>query len=853
MTLHESSSIEGGSPRVLVIAVACSPAKGSEAGVGWNRAVQTARFFPTWVVTEEGKSRDEINEYLRENGPIKNLHFVWVSNGIVGAFLRKFRWTYYLSYHLWHRRVFREIQTLHRQHDFDLVHQLTYCGFREPGLSWKLPIPFVWGPIGGTQNFPWRFLTSIDVRGALSEFTRSVINQVQLLFSRSPRLAIRRSAALLAANSSVQSDCSKYFGIEPEVRIEIGTTKVEACGRPLRDLNQPFRMLWSGELRTRKALPLLLHAIQRIKDKSRVEVRVLGQGPCEARWKRIANKLGIAEQVRFLGFLPHATTVAQLQWADAFVFTSLRDTTGTVVLEALSQGLPIICLNHQGTRDLIDESNGIKVDVTTPEQVITNLANAITQLSESPEKCEELSRGAIERAREFTWDRQGEHMANVYRRVIGEHSHNKPIRDASETNLGVGDPQTKARVLMFAYSCHPTFSMESRVGWNRAIESAKQFDTVVLYGDAFELTELQSFASRLPQSDRLQFVRVEHSRWGKKLITKPGCFYWAYHGWHRRAYKHAIEMHRMNPFQLVHQVNFCGFREPGYGWKIGPPFVWGPVGGTQNFPTRFLTMTDPMGCTWEVFRTIANEIQLRWSSRVRRAARASSQVFAANSATQREFKRLLNLDSKLQLEIGVERIADSNKTPRDSDKPIRLLWAGRLRTWKGLPILFHALAQLPSHFEFELRVMGEGSSLNRWKRLAKQLKIDQRITWLMWPPYEVGLENYRWADIFMFTSLRDTSGTGLLDALAAGTPVIGLNHQGAADIVTKDSGVLVDVHEPKQVVAAFSEAIMRLASDSNELHRLSCGARDRALEYRWSRLSEVMRETYNRILTSKVK
>ena len=54
-----------------------------------------------------------------------------------------------------------------------------------------------------------------------------------------------------------------------------------------------------------------------------------------------------------MGWLPHQEAIAQYAWADAFVFSSLRDTTGTVVVEALAAGLPVICLDHQGVHDVV--------------------------------------------------------------------------------------------------------------------------------------------------------------------------------------------------------------------------------------------------------------------------------------------------------------------------------------------------------------------------------------------------------------------------------------------------------------------------------------------------------------------
>ena len=120
----------------------------------------------------------------------------------------------------------------------------------------------------------------------------------------------------------------------------------------------------------------------------------------------------------WMGCLPFEEALRQYDWANALAFTSLRDTSGNVVLEALAHGLPVICLDHQGVRDIVTPECGIKVPVTRPREVIDGLTGALTTLARDPALRERLGRGALERAREYLWSRQGERMADVYRQVL---------------------------------------------------------------------------------------------------------------------------------------------------------------------------------------------------------------------------------------------------------------------------------------------------------------------------------------------------------------------------------------------------------------------------------------------------
>jgi glycosyltransferase involved in cell wall biosynthesis len=181
---------------------------------------------------------------------------------------------------------------------------------------------------------------------------------------------------------------------------------------------RPLRVLWTGVLRAIKALPLLLRALARLPAEFPVEVRVLGDGPHRRRLQRMAQRLGVDEKITWLGWRPHHEALAEYSWADAFVFTSLRDNFPTVILEALSAGLPVIVLDHQGVKDIVTPEAGIKIPVETPAQVVADLARALQELGADPERWERMSRAAAARAQDFLWPRLGEQMAEIYRQVL---------------------------------------------------------------------------------------------------------------------------------------------------------------------------------------------------------------------------------------------------------------------------------------------------------------------------------------------------------------------------------------------------------------------------------------------------
>lgn len=412
---------------MLLLAFACLPERGSEPGSGWNRALQAAREFDTWVICS-ASSVQEIDRYLATHGPIDGLRFEFVESPRWEQWLETIPGLLYLPYNLWHRRAFRAAHALHERVRFDLVHQVTFNGYREPGYLWRLGVPFVWGPIGGTQNYPWRLIGEAGWRGTAAEGLRSMLNGLQLRISHRVRRAAWQASALLAASSTNQSDFARVVGRAPVLMVDVGLTRV-ATSAPTRLADTPLRILWSGELRTRKALSLLLRALARLPRHVAYEVRVVGAGPCEKRWRALARRLGVDHHVRWMGWLPHTEALQQNSWAHVLVFTSLRDTSGTVILEALASGLPVVGLDHQGVHDIVTDQAGIRIPITTRPQVVERLADAMATLAMDISVWQRLSDGALERAREYLWIRQGTRMGAIYRHVLEDaHPSDRPGR-----------------------------------------------------------------------------------------------------------------------------------------------------------------------------------------------------------------------------------------------------------------------------------------------------------------------------------------------------------------------------------------------------------------------------------------
>lgn len=405
-------------------------------------------------------------------------------------------------------------------------------------------------------------------------------------------------------------------------------------------------------------------------------------------------------------------------------------------------------------------------------------------------------------------------------------------------------------MVQVAFACHPHQSMESRIGWRRAIHAARRHDVTVLHGAPENDALLRDEAQRLGVGERLHFLSVDHCRLGRMLSRSATTYYVGYRLWHACAYREAKRLHAEEPFDIAHQTTFCGYREPGYLWRLGVPFVWGPIGGTQSFPVAYLGGLGFREAWIEVCRNLINAWQLRFSRRVRTALGRAAVVVAATRRAADDLERATGRRLPVCLETALDTSIAGPREPRRGGEVLRVLWAGRLRAWKTLPLLFDALRILPPDVPWRLRVLGVGSSERAWRRQAERLGIADRVEWLGWPDYRQTLPHYQWADVFAFTSMRDTSGTGLLEALAAGTPIVGVDHQGAADVMTPSCAIAAPVGDPAETVAALAGGLQRLARDPALWAELSAGARREAASRTWDLQAEALERWYDEAFES---
>lgn len=403
--------------KVLISCYACSPYKGSEPGMGWNFVNGIARYCEVHVLVES-KFEKDINQYFIEHPEdMKYFHFYFIRKERHRTLRKIWPPSYYWFYKSWQKKACRLAKELDKINNFDIVHQLNMVGYREPGYLYRLNKPLVWGPIGGMCISPWCLLPSIGTYGAIYYGLRNILNILQAYCKWRVRIYAQKSDAIIAATQDNYDGILKIWHKQPVILSEVGLLNTEVAKPLIRNKGCKLNVVWSGQHTPGKALNLLLEAISQLQFQDGIELHVIGAGMYTNKWKKLAKKKKI-NNVVWHGWVERSEALKIMKKCHLLCITSIADLTSTVLLEALSLGLPVIALNHCGFANVIEESCGIKIDINTKKQVVNDYAQAIGKLYNDESYRRMLSQGAFARAQDFSWNKKIDIIRSIYKGIL---------------------------------------------------------------------------------------------------------------------------------------------------------------------------------------------------------------------------------------------------------------------------------------------------------------------------------------------------------------------------------------------------------------------------------------------------
>jgi glycosyltransferase involved in cell wall biosynthesis len=230
------------------------------------------------------------------------------------------------------------------------------------------------------------------------------------------RRAARKASAILVCNKETEEVLAGWrekivaFPVNGIGREDIAADAGPASGR------DGFRILYVGRFDGIKGLALAIDALRilsRLAPAATLEL--VGEGPERPRLEAMAARLGVGGRLVWTPWSPRPEIFEKMRRSDVLLFPSLRDGGGAVVVEAMANGLPVVCLDIGGPGFHVREGLGMKVGPDRPDAVVAGLAAALGRFWCDPGLRARMGRAARDRAASFyEWGRLGERLRAIY-------------------------------------------------------------------------------------------------------------------------------------------------------------------------------------------------------------------------------------------------------------------------------------------------------------------------------------------------------------------------------------------------------------------------------------------------------
>ncbi len=394
------------------------------------------------------------------------------------------------------------------------------------------------------------------------------------------------------------------------------------------------------------------------------------------------------------------------------------------------------------------------------------------------------------------------------------------------------------KILLSAIACDPYRGSEAHFGWMALKAIASRHDVWVL-GHVKDAAAIERARVEGLIGENVRFF--PHSEWGGRNANRilARVQNWRdYQNWTRMVLETGRKLEKEIGFDVVHHVTLSTWRVPCELWRLGKPFVWGPVGGAEVFPLKLLPGTGLVPSIYELARRWQNAWAFQ-SIALKQCIQNSAWIFASSPETHRLILRAGCRKDKIGLLSAaffspsqIEWFGDNQSRERAvGGRPLKLFAGGDLEVRKGFHIALKALSEIGKRgIDFSYHIAGHGPEECRLRALAGKLGIEDKVR-ITGPLAGDAYRKKLWeTDVYLLPSLRDSAGLTLMEAMIAGCVPVVADCGGPGMIVTDDSGFRVDVLPESFMVDQIVCALIQIAGNREKALAKSENARGRIAE-----------------------
>jgi len=390
---------------IVATCYAVNPLKGSEDGTGWGLTQEVGRSYPLTVYTRLNNVSLANNHNLNNKIIYKGFDLPYIFR-----FWKKGKKGALMYFYFWQLGV--AIKIAKESWKYELAWNVNFHNDWTPTFLWITGIKYIWGPVGHHPDIPKEF--QFDDTCRVIELFKRIIKKYFWKYSLMHFIARKRASHILVINSEA-AKIMKSSGALISTEASVGSyrnRKIE-----VQNSSDILRLLFVGRFVSLKGATILIDTMSNLD--VNVQLIMIGQGPLENLIIEKIRTYNLQSRVVIVPWMQHEDVLKEYAKADLFFFPSFEGA-GMVVVEALSNGLPVVCFDNSGPGEIVGDSD-LKIPlIGSYNQVVKNFSNLIiTYFYKSEEEKNEYSRNAQKRYElMYDWKVKGDRIVNIIRDVL---------------------------------------------------------------------------------------------------------------------------------------------------------------------------------------------------------------------------------------------------------------------------------------------------------------------------------------------------------------------------------------------------------------------------------------------------
>jgi glycosyltransferase involved in cell wall biosynthesis len=405
--------------------------------------------------------------------------------------------------------------------------------------------------------------------------------------------------------------------------------------------------------------------------------------------------------------------------------------------------------------------------------------------------------------------------------------------------------KSKKKVLIIAYACEPNRSSEPGVGWNFVKEISSFMDVTVL-------TRANNRSSiELKENTGINFIYYDLlpslQRIKKKIPFGLQLYYFL---WQIFAYKKVEEIVKNENFDLLHHLTFGVTKNMPPVQHFNIPFVLGPAGGGDVIPFSFLKKMGPKAIVNEAIYKLLHLKSYYLSINTYHAKRKLSAIIFRTSSSMDNFPMRNKYKSHLISESAFTFDPDYEYSKSNSEIFLKVICVGRLMKAKGYEYALKGFSVFIKNGGIgSLTLIGDGDEKNNLMQFVKDNNLSSFVEFKGFISNEEVINELKTSHILVHPSFREGGSWAIMESMFYGNPVICFNTSGPKDMVTKDTGILIDLISPDHSIVDIGRGLLLLQKNKELYNEKSYNSSQRIKnDYNWAKRNYQIKSVYDSVL-----